>query len=303
MYIILGATGHVGSALAKTLLDKAEPVTIVSHDELKAVDWINAGAHAAVVDIHDVKALHEVFNRGRKLFLLNPPAAITTDTVKEERKTLDCILRALEGTGITKVVGESTYGAQPGNGAGDLNVLFDMEQALKKQGLPNSIIRAAYYMSNWDASIQTALEDGIVHSLYPVDFKLPMVAPDDLGYAAAELITESADTTRTVYVEGPEKYSANDVAAAFSKALNMNIKAVHTPEDQWAKSLIAQGFCKKAAQSMCAMTKITLEENYERSANPRRGQITLDEYIEELVNTAAATGSRAPRIRTLEDAL
>lgn len=303
MYIILGATGHVGSALAKTLLDKAEPVTIVTHDELKAVDWINAGAQAAVVDVHDVKALHEVFMRGRRLFLLNPPAPISSDIIKEERKTLACILKALEGTPITKVVGESTYGAQPGDGAGDLNVLFEMEEALKNQGLPNSIIRAAYYMCNWDTSIQSAMEEGVIHSLYPLDFKLPMVAADDLGYAAADLITESADTTRTVYVEGPETYSANDVASAFSKALGMNVKAVHVPEDQWAKHLITQGFSKKAAKAMCAMTKITLEQKYERSANPRRGQITLDQYIQDLVNTAAATGSRAPRIRTLEDSL
>jgi hypothetical protein len=36
-------------------------------------------------------------------------------------------------------------------------------------------------MSNWDASLQTAREEGKVHSMYPPDFKLPMVAPHDLG--------------------------------------------------------------------------------------------------------------------------
>ncbi|WP_200887392.1 NAD-dependent epimerase/dehydratase family protein [Sphingomonas sp. ERG5] len=35
MYIILGGTGHVGSAAAKALLARGEAVTIVTHDKDK----------------------------------------------------------------------------------------------------------------------------------------------------------------------------------------------------------------------------------------------------------------------------
>jgi hypothetical protein len=60
------------------------------------------------------------------------PAKPSTDTVAEEQKTLSSILKALENSGIEKVVAESTYGAQPGEGVGDLGVLYDMEEQLKK---------------------------------------------------------------------------------------------------------------------------------------------------------------------------
>jgi uncharacterized protein YbjT (DUF2867 family) len=36
MHVILGATGHVGSAVAMALLDHREPVTVVTRDERRA---------------------------------------------------------------------------------------------------------------------------------------------------------------------------------------------------------------------------------------------------------------------------
>jgi uncharacterized protein YbjT (DUF2867 family) len=39
MYVIMGGTGHVGSAVAKTLLGRGEPVTIVTRDADRASVW------------------------------------------------------------------------------------------------------------------------------------------------------------------------------------------------------------------------------------------------------------------------
>jgi uncharacterized protein YbjT (DUF2867 family) len=127
MHIILGGTGHVGSAAADALLARGQAVTIVSR-----------------------------FRQGNRLFLLNPPAPPSTDTAAEERKSLASIFRALEGSGLEKIVALSTYGAQPGSRIGDLGVLYEMEQGLANQPVPATIIRAAYLMSNWELSLPTA---------------------------------------------------------------------------------------------------------------------------------------------------
>lgn len=282
MYIILGGTGHVGSSVAATLLEKGEKVTVITHDEKKVDEWEKRGAKTAVVDVLDTDKLQAVFKTGTRLFLLNPPAMPSTDTLAVEQKTLSAILAALEGSGIEKVVAESTYGAQPGEGVGDLGVLFDMEERLKKMDLSATIIRAAYYMSNWDASLETAQKEGVIHTLYPPDFKLPMVAPEDIGEIAARLLSEPIEKAGTHYVEGLETYSSDDVAAAFSKALNKPVKAVETQKDKWLPALQQIGFSEKAAQSMAAMTEVTLEQKYEKPKSPVRGKTTLDEYIKNL---------------------
>jgi uncharacterized protein YbjT (DUF2867 family) len=283
MHIILGATGHIGSAVAEALLQQNEQVTVITRDNKKQSQWQDKGAQVAVVDVLRTKELRQVFCSGKRLFLLNPPADPATDTVAEEQKTLASILAALKDSGIEKVIAESTYGAQPGEGNGDLSVLYDMEQGLAEQRIPASIIRAAYYMSNWDASLQTALEEGKVHTFYPADFKLPMVAPNDVGQFAAQLMIEPVENTGLYYIEGPETYSSTDVATAFAKALQKEVYAETIPQKQWEQVLTGMGFSEKAAASMTAMTATTLDNRYTKPDAPITGTITLEEYISNLV--------------------
>jgi uncharacterized protein YbjT (DUF2867 family) len=287
MHIILGGTGNVGSALSKALLEKGESVTIVTHDPSKARDRQQKGLQVALADVHDLDALRRVFRQGKRLFLLNPPADPSTDTDAEERKSLASILAALDGSGLEKVVAESTYGAQPGDRSGDLGILYEMEQALEAQPIPASIIRAAYYLSNWDGCLETAKKQGVVHTMYPADFELPMVAPHDIGQLAARLMTEPVERTGLYYVEGPELYSPSDVAAAFAAALKRPVEAVVTPREQWTLAFKAMGFSETAAYSYAEMTAITLDKRYSLPDAPVRGDTSLQNYVNRLVRNDA----------------
>lgn len=281
MFVVLGATGHVGSAVAETLLEAGEPVTVVVRAAEKEAAWRARGAQTAVADVLDPDGLRAVFRRGRRAFLLNPPAAPSTDTEVEEHRTVAGIVAALEGSGLEKVVVESTYGAQPGRRCGDLNVLYDFEQALAAQPIPATVQRAAYYMSNWDAALDQARQ-GVLPTLLPAGLKLPMVAPVDLGRAAADLLREPVGQEGIHYVEGPARYSPADVAAAFAQALGRPVEPRVTPRDQWAAAYRALGFSEPAAESYTRMTEATAEAPFEPEA-PRRGSVTLEQHIGELV--------------------
>lgn len=282
MHIILGATGHVGSAVAQQLVQDGEQVTIISRHPEKAAALAKKGAKIAEVDVYNTSALHEVFLQGDRLFLLNPPASPETDTVAEEKKTLHSILKAIQNSAIKKVVAESTYGAQPGEGHGDLNVLYEMEQELQKTNLSVTIIRAAYYMSNWEESLEAAKKEGKLYSFYPADFPLPMVAPDDIGHFAAGLMKELIADNGIHYIEGPRIYTPADVASAFANALNKAVELVEIPPTKWAETFKKLGFSDKSAESYAAMTRLTLE-SAERPAKPFRGSTTIEEYIKKLV--------------------
>jgi uncharacterized protein YbjT (DUF2867 family) len=279
MHIILGGTGNIGSVLASRLLEQGEKLTIVSHDEKKKKYWEEKGAKVAVVNVLEVNKLREVFNTGERLFLLNPPAAPSTDTAKEEEKTVRTILAALHGSKIQKVVAESTYGAQPGKGIGDLGVLYEMEQSLDRIGIPASVMHGAYYMSNWAFSADQVKQTGKLYSLYPADFKLPMVSPADIGEFGAGLMMEPVSSTGNYYIEGPEPYSPGDVAEAFEEALGKGVEVETVPEADWLSYLQKGGFSLAAAKSMAAMTKLTLEQDYKIPVEPVRGKTTLKEFI------------------------
>lgn len=282
MHIILGGTGHVGSAVAGTLLERGEAVTVVSHRAAERDRWEVRGANFAVVDVNDTGALREVLKQGRRLFLLNPPAAPDTDTDTVEKASLRSILTAIEGSGLEKIVAESTYGAQQCDRCGDLGILYDMEQALKAQSIAYSVIRAAYYMSNWDASLESAREHGTVRSFYPTDFRLPMVAPRDLGRAGADLLMQDVDEQVLHHVEGPRAYSPADVAVCFASALGREVAVEVVPRERWVEGFREMGFSEPGARSYAQMTALTADRRYEPANDPIRGEITLREYIDAL---------------------
>jgi uncharacterized protein YbjT (DUF2867 family) len=287
VYVILGGTGHVGGATASALLESGQPVTIVTRDAAKAEPWVRRGANVAIADVGEVDRLRQILRRGTRAFLLNPPANPATDTDAVERHTVRCILEALDGSGLQKVVAESTYGARPGDALGDLSVLFELEEGLRAQPIAAAIIRGAYYMSNWDALLAPARATGSLPTLLPADLAIPMVAPVDIGRVAARLLMEPADRTGLTYVEGPSRYCAADVAEAFGNALGRQVEPQVVPRDQWEQSFRSLNFSAAAARSYARMTGATVD-GLELPSHSVRGTVTLRDYILALTERAAA---------------
>jgi uncharacterized protein YbjT (DUF2867 family) len=283
MYIIMGGTGHVGSSVAESLLSRGAAVTIVTRGATHAQAWQAKGAALAQADVGDPGKLREAFRLGRRAFLLNPPASTTSDTDTVERASVANILAALSDSKLDKVVAESAYGAQAGDRLGDLSVLWGLEEGLRRQAIPAAIIRAAYYMSNWDSLLDTVTRTGVLPTMFPADLAIPMVSPSDLGKAAADLLVAAVDVVGVHYVEGPRRYSANDVAAAFSGTLGRRIVVEVTPRDQWAVAYRALGFSAAAARSYARMTAISVDGGYDLPERPVRGDTTLEQYIAQLV--------------------
>ena len=282
MYVIMGGSGHVGSAVAETLLKRGEDVTVVTRNVEHGQHAASLGAKVVVADVNDVASLRAAFQHGRRAFLLNPPAAVTTDTDVVERETAAKIVAALEGSGLEKVVAESTAAAQPGERIGDSNTLWELEEGLRGQPIPAAINRAAYYMSNWDQQFDGIRKTGKLQTNFPADFKIPMVSPKDLGVTAADRLTTSIDDADIRFVEGPERYSSADVAQAFSEALGRDVEVVVTPRDQWVATYLNLGFSQPAAESYSRMTGLALDEGFHFD-DPIRGTTTLENYVKDLV--------------------
>jgi uncharacterized protein YbjT (DUF2867 family) len=283
MHIILGATGHIGSVLVKLLAERGEQVTGVTRNRDNVAQIEAAGAKAAVVDVQDTEALRELFKKGTRLYLLNPPGNFGGDASAEEKQSLSSIISALADSSIEKIVAESTYGAQPGDQLGDLDVLYGMEQALAMMPRNVTILRGSYYMSNFAMDVRTARSEGKIFTLFPTDFKIPMVAPEDIARFAVDLLLEPKENTGMHYVTGPDDYTPQDVANAFAKAFGHPVAAVTVERRKWKEFLMGAGFSETSAISLMNMTDVTLEQKFEVGTTPKRGRITIENYIDNLV--------------------
>ncbi|MCB8820219.1 NmrA family NAD(P)-binding protein [Microvirga rosea] len=287
MYVIMGGTGHIGSATATELLKRGEAVAIVTRHAAGAADWRARGAEVIEADIEDVPSLRFALQRGKRALLLNPPADTTKDTDTVERHTVANILAALDGSELEKVVAVSTGGAQPGIRIGDLNVLWELEEGLRRQKIPSAINRGAYYMNNWDGFLDVVRRDGVLPTMFPADLEIPMVAPRDLGRAAAERLLSSVEDAGIRHIEGPERYSPADVAEAFSHALGRPVELSIVPREKWKDTFLQLGFSDAAATSYTRMTEVSVDSGFDLGDAPWQGSTSLTTYIHELVARSA----------------
>lgn len=280
MYLVMGGTGHVGSAVASTLLERGERVGIITRDASHAAGWTQRGAEILVADIWNPASLREAFKRGRRAFLLNPPADTSKDTDAIERQTVAHILEALDGSGLEKLVAASTGGAQAGDRIGDLNVLWELERGLDEQPIAAAVQRGAYYMSNWVAQMDAVRETGQLQSMIPADMEIAMVAPQDLGRYAAERLLSPLDDVALRHVEGPKRYSPAEIAQVLSQALQRPVEVVVTPRERIEQAFKALGFSAPAAYSYARMTRLCLDNGFAMPEDSVHGATTFEEYLD-----------------------
>ena len=134
-------------------------------------------------------------------------------------------------------------------------------------------------MSNWSGMLDAVRGTGILPSFFPADLAIPMVAPEDLGEAAALRLLAPASDAGVRHVEGPERYTPLDVAGAFSDALGMMVEVQTIPRAAWEETFAQFGFSEAAARCYACMTAAVVDGLTERPADFERGTMTLHDYI------------------------
>jgi len=241
MYAITGITGKVGGAMARALLAAGQPVRAVVRDATKGRQWAALGCDVAIAAMEDAEALTQAFEGATAVFILPPPVFDPEPGYPEARAVIDSVMTALRAAKPAKVVCLSTVGAD----AVQDNLLSQrtmMETALSPLPLALTVLRPAWFLDNVAWDVPSAREAGLIHSfLMPTGRALPMVAATDVGRVAAALIQEDWSGTRIVDLEGPERVSPDDLAAAFAAVLGKPVRAVPVPRETWEGLFRSQG--------------------------------------------------------------
>lgn len=241
MYAITGITGQVGGAAARHLLSLGLPVRAVVRDAAKGRVWADRGCEVALADMQDAEALTRAFTGVAGVFVLPPSDFDPRPDFPEARTVIAAVRQALAAARPARVVCLSTVGAQ----AAQPNLLSQrtlMEEALATLPLPVSFLRPAWFLENLAWDIAPAREQGVLPSyLQPLERAVPMVATADVGRVAAQLLVQQASPPRVVELEGPERLSPHDIAAALSVALGRTVRAEAVPRENWGAIFRAQG--------------------------------------------------------------
>ncbi|HZC68962.1 MAG TPA: NmrA family NAD(P)-binding protein [Nitrospirales bacterium] len=240
MFAVTGITGKVGGAVARTLLAEGKCVRAIVRDATKGEPWAAQGCEIAIANINDAEALTKAFRGTEGVFLMTPPNYDPEPGFPQTQEAATAIKTAVEAAKRGKVIFLSTVGAH----ISEPNLLNNSkmtEEMLRTLSVPVGLLRAAWFMENaaWDVD---AARTGVIPSfLQPLDHAIAMVATDDIASTAVELLHERWTGVRVVELEGPRRYSANDIAAGFSAALSQQVRMDPVPRDTWETLFRSQG--------------------------------------------------------------
>ena len=282
MFAVTGITGQVGGAVARTLLAKGCGVRAVVRDANKARSWAKQGCEIAVADMYVAKSLETAFRYAEGVFVMLPAYFDPSSDFCESRAAISAFRSALSEASPPKIVCLSTIGAQSErpNLLGQLRIL---EQELGTLPMPVTFLRPAWYMENFSGDISPARETGVVPSfLQPLDRLFPMVATDDVGSTAAELMLDSWIGLRVVELEGPTRISPQQAAEIIGKLLGRQVRMETVPRDTWEPLFLSQGM--KNPTPRIQMLDGFNEGWIDFERDTRKGRLTLKNVLASIID-------------------
>jgi uncharacterized protein YbjT (DUF2867 family) len=285
MYVVLGATGHTGSAIAETLLGNGEKVRAVSRSKVRLAELVRRGAEAFEGDIADSAALTRALAGARAVYFMVPPSLTSTDYRAYQHQITNAAAAALESAGVRYAVTLSSVGASEESGTGPIVGLHYMESRFSRiSGLNALHLRAGYFMENTLAQASVIQNFGMMAGPVRADLSLPMIATRDIGEAAAAALLNldfSGQQSRELLGQRDISYAeaARIVAAAIGKP---NLAYQQLPRDQVIQAMSVMGISKNVAGLICEMAD-ALNSRRVKALEPRSAANTTPTSFETFV--------------------
>lgn len=286
MYVVLGASGHTGNTVAKTLLARGQKVRVVGRNAEHFRSLTAQGAELSVADATAAAPLTNAFAGAHSAYVLIPSNPASNDVLAFQDQVGDAIAEAIGKADIQHVAALSSIGADKSSGTGPVVGLHNFEQKLNSVASANVLfVRAAYFMENTmpQASIIRFL--GSVAGPLRPDLKLPMIATRDIGTAAAEaLLRREFRGKQTRELLGQRDLDYVEVAAIIGKGIGKpSLGYVQPPEQQLRASMVQMGMSANMVDLLLEMAQ-ALNSGYMKALEPRTQANTTPTSFETFVS-------------------
>lgn len=221
MIVVMGATGHTGSVVAKRLLQMGKKVRVLGRDTYKLKELTQLGAAAAIADAADSAALTAAFEGAQAAYLLLPPRPKEPELLAAGEKMSTAITEAVKASRVPHVVLLSSIGAQRQSKTGPIQGLHWFEEKLRAvDGLNALFLRPGPFMENFLLLISLVQSMGFLAGGINSDKKMPLIATRDIGAVAADaLAAPDFDGISIRELHGQRDLSHDEAAAAIGAAI------------------------------------------------------------------------------------
>lgn len=232
MYLIVGASGRLGGAVARLLLAEGMPVRAMSRDINKLAELKALGAEVVAGDMRDPASLGRVFDGVEGVLAA---AHAFEGKGKDGPRAIDDLgnrnlINAAKASGVKHFVFTSILGVQPNHPIDFFRIKYGIEQYLKESGLSYTILRPAAFMEFWAALVGVPVFTKGETTIFgrgnnPVNF----VSVHDVARFAQLALNDPTARNATIEIGGPQNLTLLEVVQTFERVSGRTAKKKHIP--------------------------------------------------------------------------
>ncbi|MDZ7336486.1 MAG: SDR family oxidoreductase [candidate division KSB1 bacterium] len=232
MILIVGATGNLGSAVAKSLLSEGKAVRAMTRTPEKAEALKKLGAEVVMGDVRDRQSLDKACQGIEKIF-----AASHSFEGKDQSspQVVDGqgnrnLIDAAKAAGVKHFVFTSALGARADHPVDFFRIKYQTEQYLKDSGLSYTILRPAAFMESWVEMIaQPMLTTGKATIFGSGKNPVNYVAVVDVARFALIGLENPAAQNQVIEIGGPGNYTTEQIIKMIEQTTGKTAKRSYTP--------------------------------------------------------------------------
>ena len=247
MILVTGAAGKSGRAVVTALAGKGAAVRAFIRSPAHAGELLALGAaEVSFGSFEDARTLAQAAAGARAIYHICPN--VSRDEIAYAR----AVATAARTHGVRRVVYHSVLHPQ-------IEAMphhwqkMRVEEMLFEAGFDLTVLQPTAYMQNilgaWDGIIR----DGVFRFPYPAATRLSLVDLDDVGEAAAIVLTQDGHHGASYELAGTPALSQSDVAAALGVALGRSVRAEEEPLAAWEARARAGGMGEYERITLAAM--------------------------------------------------
>jgi uncharacterized protein YbjT (DUF2867 family) len=277
--VITTPTGNIGGRALQQLLEAGADVSVIVRQPEKLSDSIRGRIKVHQGSLTDASLVTKAF-RGAKAALWVTPPSLTHPDVAAYHSELGAVAAtAIRESKIPYVVNVSSAGAHLEN-AGPISGLRAIERRLNETAENIVHLRPSFFMENFLQQIEPIKNDGAIYQPLPGDMPYPIIATQDIGAVAAQLLLErNWSGHRTRGLHGPADLTFADATKILSESIGKSIKYVQITPDQAYQAFLGMGASPGFAKALVEMYQALSKPN--AIAEPRTPETTTPTTMRE----------------------
>lgn len=226
MILITGATGNVGSELARALAAQGEAVRVLVRTPDQAA--FPDGVQVALGDLADPGSLGPALEGAGSVFLLGGFA--TADVLQR--------IRAAGASHVVLLTSRCVIGGNPQNAI--TRTWLDAEAAVRDSGLPATILRPSGFASNALRWLPQLRDGDVVRAPWP-EVPIAVIDPADIAAVAAAALSGTGHEGEALAISGPAPLTPGEQVATLARVLTRPLRYEPLSDDEARAAMAADG--------------------------------------------------------------